>query len=110
MSTAPRLVEEIAELPVEVRYPEGIWRVPIEFVLPFSTSVYVEQVRKRQARGNYPFTDCAVFLHAKRFWASIDWPRADGGNECLQLVMPLDIWPWENRDAPVVFGKRQVRP
>ncbi len=96
--TAARLVDEIAELPIETRYPEGFWRVPIEMALQCSSSAYVDQIRKRQAGGEYPFTDCGVFIREGRFFAVIDWPRRDA-NSCLKLVIALDLWPWENRDA-----------
>ena len=60
MSAQP-LVEEIADLPIESRYPEGVWRVPLEMVLQCSSSSYVGVIRKRQAAGENPFTDGAVF-------------------------------------------------
>lgn len=86
-------------------YPEGVWRVPLELALACSTSAFVSLINTRRANGDVPSADCVVFARGKRFFALVDF----AGPKRPQLLFPLDLWTWEERDAPrAVFGQRGV--
>lgn len=78
---------------IVTRPGEDGWDVPVEVAVFCTSSAFKAVIRSRYPGGNVPKRTARMFMRGGRFFAVVFFPHSN------DLLIPLDVHPFENREA-----------